>query len=132
MPRPADRAHTWRRRRGFTCPACMGGHQGAQVMALSRFDPFADSMNLRQMMDRLFENAWVRPGPLATMGGMEGGTLALDVHETDNEVIVTTDIPGVRPEDLDVTIQGNVLRIQGEFKPREEPRASKDANETKG
>jgi HSP20 family protein len=76
-------------------------------------------MNLRQMMDRLFENAWIRPGRFGDMGDHEA-TLALDVHETDDELVVMTAVPGVRPEDIDVTVQGDILRIQGEIRPRQD------------
>ena len=45
------------------------------------------------------------------------GTLPLDVHETSDELVVTATLPGLKPEDIDITIQGDVLRIQGETKP---------------
>jgi HSP20 family protein len=65
------------------------------------------------------ENAWVVPGRFVGMEGSEGGSLPLDVHETTDELVVTSSLPGVRSEDIDVTIQGNMLRIQGETKPPE-------------
>jgi HSP20 family protein len=89
-------------------------------MAITRWDPFSETMSLRQVMDRLFEDAWVHPGRFMGREAAEVGTLPLDVHETPDELVVTASLPGVKPEDIDLTIQGDVLRIQGEMKRRED------------
>jgi len=69
-------------------------------------------------MDRLFEESFVRPraGWLAPLGAE---TLAVDMYETDNDVVVKTAVPGVKPEDIDVSITGDVLTIKGETKAEE-------------
>ena len=82
-------------------------------MAITRWDPYAEMMSLRQAMDRLFQDAWVRPG----FGGTQGattGTVPLDIYETNDELVVTATLPGLKPEEIDITIQCDVLRIQGE------------------
>ncbi|HEY3117045.1 MAG TPA: Hsp20/alpha crystallin family protein [Chloroflexota bacterium] len=80
---------------------------------LVRWDPYGDMLSLRSAMDRLFEDAWVRPfGRIATNGGP--ATLAVDVYETDNDVVVEANVPGVKPEDIDISIQGDTLTIKGE------------------
>ena len=89
-------------------------------MAITRWDPFSDMLSLRQAMDRLFEDAWVRPGGVMRGEASEGGALPLDIHETGDELVVTASLPGVKPEDIEVTIQGDMLRIQGETKREEE------------
>jgi len=64
-------------------------------------------------MDRLLEDAWVRPlGRMTTNGGP--ATLAVDVYETDNDVVVEASVPGVKPEDIDISMQGDTLTIKGE------------------
>ena len=55
--------------------------------------------------------------PLATVYG--GEALALDVYETDDSVVVKTTVPGVKPEDIDITITGNSLTIKGETQAEE-------------
>lgn len=89
-------------------------------MAITRWDPFPEMMSLRQAMDRLFEDAWVRPW--GTMRGESTGaaTLPLDLHETADDLVVTASLPGVKPEDIEVDVQGDVLRIQGEMKQDQE------------
>ena len=84
-------------------------------MSIVRWEPFSDLMSLREAMDRLFEESFVRPGNrmLAADGSYE---LALDMFETDNEVIITASLPGVKPEDVDISITGDTLTIKGETK----------------
>ena len=82
-------------------------------MSIVRWEPFSDLMSLREAMDRLFEESVVRPGSrvLAPYGASE---LALDMYETDNEVVVTAALPGVKPEEVEITITGDTLTIKGE------------------
>ncbi len=86
---------------------------------LVRWDPFREMMSLREAMDRLFEESFVRPRDWLTP--FEGAaTLALDVFETDDDVTVRASIPGVKPEDIDITITGDTLTIKGETKEEKE------------
>jgi len=80
---------------------------------LVRWDPFRDTVSLRDAMDRLFEESFVRPRSwLAPSEGV--ATLALDVHESNDDVTVRASIPGVKPEDIDISITGDTLTIKGE------------------
>lgn len=85
---------------------------------LMRWDPLRDAMSLREAMDRLFEESFVRPfgGPRLR----SEGTLALDVYETDNDIVVKASVPGVKPKDIDITVTGNTLTIKGETKEETE------------
>jgi HSP20 family protein len=47
---------------------------------------------------------------------MEMGTLAVDVYETPDNVVVKTAVPGVKPEEIDITITGDTLTISGATK----------------
>ena len=85
---------------------------------LVRWEPWSDLVSLREAMDLLFEESVVRPraGWLAPLGA-EG--LAVDMYETDDEVVVKTAVPGIKSEDIDVSITGDVLIIKGETKAEE-------------
>jgi HSP20 family protein len=82
-------------------------------MSIVRWEPFSDLMSLREAMDRLFEESVVRPGNrfLAPFGP---GDLAVDMYETDDDLVVTAALPGVKPEEVDITITGDTLSIKGE------------------
>ena len=85
---------------------------------ITRWDPFGEMVHLRQAMDRLFDESFTRPWRLL---GWEGETFVpLDVYETDDELVVKASLPGVKPEDVDVSIIGDTLSIKGEFKSEEE------------
>ena len=92
-------------------------------MTLTRWDPLSEMLPLRQLMDRLLEDAVIQPsrvlGSRESAGagsGMTGMGVALDLAEHENELVVTASLPGVRPEDVDISIQDNVLTIQGEVR----------------
>ncbi len=85
---------------------------------LVRWEPFRDLISLREAMDRLFEESFIRPrvGWLAPLGA---GALAVDMYETDQDVVIKSSVPGVKTEDLDITITGDTLTIKGETKTEE-------------
>ena len=88
-------------------------------MAIERWHPLTELMSLRQAMDRLFEDSFVRPSrALATFG--ESATPALDVYQTPTEIVVKAAMPGVKPEDVSIDITGETLTIRGESKVEEE------------
>lgn len=87
--------------------------------SIVRFEPFRDFVSLRDAMDRLLEDSFVNPrsGLLAPLAG---GNLALDIYETDQAVVVKASLPGVKPEDIDISVVGDTLTIKGEVKEESE------------
>jgi HSP20 family protein len=86
---------------------------------LVRWDPIRDMVSLREAMDRLVEDSFVRPrGWMASTEGV--GTLALDVFESDDDVTVRASIPGIKPDDIDISIKGDVLSIKGATREEKE------------
>ena len=88
-------------------------------MAIERWHPFTELMSLRQAMDKLFEDSFVRPSrALAALG--EVTVPALDVYQTPNEVVMKATLPGLKPEDVSIDITGETLTIKGETKAEQE------------
>ncbi|MEX1157377.1 MAG: Hsp20 family protein [Thermomicrobiales bacterium] len=84
-------------------------------MSITTWSPLRELETLRERMDKLF----------AEMNGMpmlafEPSSLALDVQETDEAVVVTASVPGFKPDDLTVEINKGVLTIRGESKAERE------------
>jgi HSP20 family protein len=77
---------------------------------LTRFDPFREMMQLRNTVDRLFETTLSDLG--ATTEPMAWG-MPLDVIEKDEAFIVKASVPGIDPENLEITFTDNVLTIKG-------------------
>jgi HSP20 family protein len=67
-------------------------------MQLVRFDPF----NAMREFDRLFEG---RPEA--------GWTPRVDVYDRENDLVIRTEVPGISPEDIDITVEGNTLSVKG-------------------
>lgn len=81
-------------------------------MAMERWDPFRDIVSLREAMDRLIQDSFVRPAG-SLLQGARGG-VPLDVMEKDNQYEVHASLPGIKPEDVQITVQGNTVTIRGE------------------
>jgi HSP20 family protein len=85
---------------------------------ITRYNPYGELVTLRDAMGRLFEDSFVSP---LTWRQLDGEMLnpAMDVHQTGDEIIVTASLPGLKAEDVDITITGQTLAIRGEFKADE-------------
>ena len=86
---------------------------------ITRLDPLGEMVSLRSAMDRLFEDSFVSPTSWRTVSGGETLTPPIDVHETADEIVVTAVLPGLRAEDVDITMTGQNLVLRGEFKADE-------------
>jgi HSP20 family protein len=75
-------------------------------------------MSLRQAMDRLFEDSFVKPSSAWPELGI--GELPIDMYQTDNDVVVKASLPGVKPEEVDISITGDTITIKGEHKEEKE------------
>jgi HSP20 family protein len=83
-------------------------------MATPRWDPFHEMQSFREAMERFMQDGIMRPAS-NFIPGMRGGTIPVDVIERDEAYVVRAALPGVRPEDASVTLQGHVLTIRGEI-----------------
>ena len=79
-------------------------------MVLQRFDPFRDLRNMEDTMNRL----WRGFGTTTTREGAEDWNIAIDVVQKADEIVVNASLPGVKPEDIDLTIEDNVLTLKAE------------------
>jgi HSP20 family protein len=76
-----------------------------------RPSPFGELMTLRQAMDRLFDDDY-RPFRWMS-GGLDGPALPLDVTTSDDALTIEAALPGIKPEDVDITIENGTVRISG-------------------
>ncbi|MEO0073937.1 MAG: Hsp20/alpha crystallin family protein [candidate division WOR-3 bacterium] len=84
---------------------------------LSIWDPFREVASLREDMDRLFDSMigrWPRERTETLWAP------ALDIEETKDEIIVRAELPGMKKEDIKVTLSGDTLSITGERKRESE------------
>jgi HSP20 family protein len=84
-------------------------------MAIERWDPFREAISLRDAMNHLFQESFVRSGP---DGQPSGGvtSLPLDVRETPEAFVVHASLPGLTPDQVQITVHGETVTIRGEHK----------------
>jgi HSP20 family protein len=87
-------------------------------MSMNVWNPWDDMMSLREAMNRLLEDSYVRPVQGAAIATR--GNLALDLFEDGDNVEVTATLPGMDPDDVEITVQGDVLVIKGQHKQEQE------------
>jgi HSP20 family protein len=75
-------------------------------------------MTLREAMDRLFDDAFTRP--LSIRDGWSMATPAIDMYQTDNDVVVKASIPGIKAEEVQINVTGDILTLKGEVQQEEE------------
>jgi HSP20 family protein len=80
---------------------------------LSRFEPFRGVSSLQGQLNRLFSEAFERSMDEANLTTWAP---AVDIYETEHELIVKADLPDAKPEDLDIRVANNILTIRGERK----------------
>jgi HSP20 family protein len=86
--------------------------------ALARWDPLKEMVTLREAMDRLLAESFVRPGSAFPVMGMEEP--AVDMYQTKDDIVVKAALPGLAPDDIDISVTGDMLTIKGEFKDEEQ------------
>jgi HSP20 family protein len=86
-------------------------------MTVIRRSPWGDMMTLREAMDQLFEESFVRPERRMGASSLERPfRLPLDVYTTPEEIVITASLPGLTPDEVDIVIEGDTLTIRGELR----------------
>lgn len=80
---------------------------------IMRWQPFRNLSSLQEQVNRLFESNYPSRGSESTLTAWAP---AVDVYETENELVIKADLPDVSEKDLDVRVENNMLTIHGERK----------------
>jgi HSP20 family protein len=83
-------------------------------MNFVRWTPFSEVGLLQNQMNRLFDTAL--QGRSGDSNGTTAWIPAADIYESESELLVTLDLPGIDPKTVDVRVENNVLTIRGERK----------------
>jgi len=83
---------------------------------LIRWEPMREMMTLREAMDRLFDDAFTHPVSTSAFYSMP----AIDLYQDENEVVVKASLPGLKEEDVEISVSNGVLTLRGEFKQDED------------
>jgi HSP20 family protein len=87
------------------------------MVNLVRWEPFREMISLRQAMDRLFEDSFVR---FPYLPGSGTGEFPIDVYQTKDDLVVKAALPGVKPEEVEITVSEDTITIRGEHTEEQE------------
>jgi len=73
-----------------------------------RFNPMREMISLREAMDNLFDDAYMKAAP------------AVDMYQTNDEIVVKAALPGIKADEVNITVTGEVLTLKGDIKNEEE------------
>ncbi|HTT32583.1 MAG TPA: Hsp20/alpha crystallin family protein [Methylomirabilota bacterium] len=83
------------------------------MRTIARWEPFRGVTTLQDQINRLFNDAFERTGEQSSLSAWAP---AVDIYETEQELVVKADLPDVDPKDLDIRVENNLLTIRGERK----------------
>ena len=83
-----------------------------------RWEPWRDMVSFRDAMDRMFDERFIRPP--VPFGPRADAAIAVEMYETADSVVVKAPIPGVKPEEIEVSVTGDTLTIKAEIQGEEE------------
>ena len=83
------------------------------MRTIARWEPFRGVTTLQDQINRLFNDAFDRTGEPSNLSAWAP---AVDVYETEQELVVKADLPDVDPKDLDIRVENHLLTIRGERK----------------
>jgi len=87
-------------------------------MNIVRWEPIREMVGLRDAIDRMFEDGLSKyPRLWPRLGEWE---LPIDMYQTSDEVVVKASIPGLKSEEVDISVTGDTLTIKGEHKEEKE------------
>ncbi|MBI3478991.1 MAG: Hsp20/alpha crystallin family protein [Nitrosomonadales bacterium] len=94
-------------------------------MNLVKWDPFRELEDVTDRLNRIFGRSAIRTETSPKMLGMADWSPSVDISETDTEYLIKGEIPGVKKEDVKVTLEGGMLTLQGERKMEKEEKGKK-------
>jgi HSP20 family protein len=88
-------------------------------MAINVWRPYQDMLSLREAMDRLFESSVVRAPSDERTETPGKARLAVDMYETEDDLVIRSRVPGINPDNLEITATEDAIVIQGGFEAEE-------------
>ena len=82
------------------------------IMNLVTYDPFRDLRTLQDEVNRLFSSSFSRGSSNELTRG--AWSPSVDIFENKDQIVLEAELPGMKPEDVNISIENNVLTIQGE------------------
>jgi len=82
-----------------------------EMRTLTRWEPSRGAATLQDQINRVFQDVFERAGEESSLTAWAP---AVDIYETEHELVVKADLPDIDPKDLDIRVENNILTIRGE------------------
>lgn len=82
------------------------------IMNIIKYDPFRDLRSLQDEMNRLFSSNFPRISGQEEMS--TGWSPSVDIYESENKLVLEAELPGMKREDFELSIENNVITLRGE------------------
>ena len=85
------------------------------MRTITRWNPYREMISLRNSMDQMLEDNFNRLLGETTDPAFMPLSVPVDMYEKNGDFVVRTDLPGIKAEDIDISINDDALTIKGEF-----------------
>ena len=79
-------------------------------MSMMRWQPFSELISPRQAIEKLFKDSFVTPSRILNTLG-PGVATPIDMYQTANDVVVKATLPGIKPEEVDITYFSSIIQV---------------------
>ena len=83
------------------------------MVRVTRWDPLRDMITMRQAVDRMLDETFARGSETRGTGAW---LLPMDAYITEEAIVIRADVPGIKPEEIEITLEGDTLAIRGEIR----------------
>jgi HSP20 family protein len=84
------------------------------MATVTRWNPVREMITLRDAMDQIFNDNYLRSREFRNSA--PAFALPIDAYSNDDAIVIQADVPGLKPEELEVTLEGDTLTVRGEIK----------------
>src|SRR3954468_21606253 len=88
------------------------------MATVTRWNPVREMVTLREAMDQLLNDRYFRERDIRP--NSQTWQLPIDAYTTEDAIVIQANVPGLNADELEVTLEGDVLTIRGELKNRTE------------
>jgi len=97
-------------------------------MVMSRWDPFSDLVTLRQAMDKLFDQSFIRPERAGVRELADARTMPIDLYEKEGDYILKAYLPGVKAGGVDIDADRGMVTIKAHIPGEAEQEEARNYN----
>lgn len=89
-------------------------------MTLTQWNPYRDLVSIRDTLDRLVDDRLPQAFNYLPGQRLSSQSIPVDMYEVNGEIVIKTNLPGVKPDDIEITLKGDRMTIKGDFRSEDD------------